>query len=211
MDDELMMQILSMGSDEEAIAELLRQADRQDAIGDATRGNEYLMDAGRMKVANPWGAVSDMFVRGNAEKKAKELRGQTPNMRATMNERLADFVKSSQGKGLGGVDLHAPVSDAAIAGSKPMPMPQAPQVPPPPAPPAPAPAPAPQAAPPPPNPALQAPPGPQGPFAQGPGPSGAKNPGALNAQLMAQLGMGGQGDDVDQILAMLKQQGGGMM
>jgi hypothetical protein len=72
MDEELAA-LLSMGSDEEAIAELLRQKERQEALIDETRGREYGTQAGRVYVANPWQAVSDVFTRGKAEHKAKGL------------------------------------------------------------------------------------------------------------------------------------------
>jgi hypothetical protein len=197
MDDDLMLQILSMGSDEDAIAELLRQAERQEGIADETRGRDYLMDAGRMKVANPWGAVSDMFVRGNAEKKAEAARGQVPNARATMNEKLRDFVNSSQNKGIGGIDMdeQAP-TQAAIAGPRPMPMPQAPQVPPP-APAGPVGPPGPQAAP---GGAPAAPAAPAGPPPMGAPPAGRPGPFLANAPQPE--------PSTDEILAMLRSQGG---
>ena len=55
--------ILSMGTTEDEVAELLRKVQRQEDIGDQTRGRDYLMDAGAMKVANPYQAVADMFIR----------------------------------------------------------------------------------------------------------------------------------------------------
>jgi hypothetical protein len=191
MDPELMQAILSLGSDEEAIAELLRQAERQEGIADETRGRDYLMDAGRMKVANPWGAVSDMFVRGNAEKRAKEARGQVPNRRAQIDEKMSDFVNSAMNRGIGGIDMNnQEASQAAIAGSRPMPMPQAPQVPPP----------APQAAPTP-TPAPAAPPAPMpgAPPAPTP-PAGRPGPFLENAQ-----------PSIDELLAQLREQGGGAL
>ena len=199
MDDELMMQILSLGNDEEAIADLLRQADRQEGLADATRGRDYLMDAGRMKVANPWGAISDVFVRGNAEKRAKELRGQAPNMRATINERMRDFINSSQGKGLGGVDFDDQPTQRDIAGMAPgagdlmnVKVPPAPQVPPMPAP----------AAPRPPVPAA----GPTGAPAAPVPPAG--RPGPFIANLPGQPQPGDEPDG-EAILALLRQQNQG--
>jgi hypothetical protein len=195
MDPELMQAILSLGSDEEAIAELLRTAERQEGIADETRGRDYLMNAGRMKVANPWGAVSDMFVRGNAEKRAKEARGQVPNRRAQIDEKMRDFVNSSMNRGIGGIDMNnQEASQSAIAGPSPMPMPQAPQVPPP----ATAPA-APVAPPGPPSPAPAAPPAPV-PGAPPAPPAGRPGPFLANAQ-----------PSIDELLAQLREQGGGAL
>lgn len=98
MDEQLVEAILALGSDEEAIAELLRQADRQEQIGDDTRGNDYLMSAGRVNVANPWQAVSDVFIRGRSEKKAKKLRGEADLARVRANTKMGNWFDSALGR-----------------------------------------------------------------------------------------------------------------
>lgn len=108
MDDKLIEAIMALGSDEEAIAELLRQADRQESIADDTRGKDYLTSAGRVNVANPWGAISDMFVRGQSEKRAKKLRGEADVARRASDSKMRDWFNSALGIGPGGPPLAAP-------------------------------------------------------------------------------------------------------
>lgn len=130
MDEQLLEQILSLGSDEDAIAELLRQADRHEQIGDDTRGKDYLIGAGRINVANPWGAVSDMFVRGQSDKRAKALRDEAATARRKMDEKVGGFMNSAMGYGPGGAPLpspmgtHVPVTPPSPASITPPAMPQ---------------------------------------------------------------------------------------
>lgn len=208
MTNEELEAFLSMGADEEAIADLLRQADRQEGIADQTRGKDYLMNAGRVNVANPWGAISDMFVRGNAEKKAEKARGDAANQRAQMDQTsVRDYFRAAEGQGLGGVDLRA---DPKIP-QRPLNIPQMPQVQAPPAgpmgppqggaPAAPVPPPGPQAPPGPPPPPK--PPGPprtaSGAFQTHPGwddvpglPGGGDEDAEANAEIVAMLLRGQQ-------------------
>lgn len=226
MDEDLMQQILAMGSDEEAIADLLREAERQEKRSDSTRGNSYLMDAGHGNVvANPYQAVADMFIRGNAEKKAQEARDQVPNMRAVGNEKTKAYLDSLLNRGLGGIDLNKAMDPSVKAGG-PLAIPNAPQV----TPPAPEKAPDPFAnvqgggsTPPPPPPGPRVPNAPQGPIPQAapgapglpgggaPGMAGAmfSTPGApygdLGKKLAEALGMSEQDADVQSLLAGLRQ------
>src|SRR5688572_28935247 len=55
-----------------ALDNLISRAKAAQAQIDSTRGKEYLTDAGAYKVANPLGAISDMFVRGNAKKELED-------------------------------------------------------------------------------------------------------------------------------------------
>ncbi len=129
MTNEELESFLKMGADEEEILELLRQAERQEGLADDTRGKDYLINAGRVNVANPWGAVSDMFVRGNAEKKAEKARGEAANARAQMDQTsVRDFHRAASGQGLGGVELNA----RPEIPERPLQIPNAPQVPQPP-------------------------------------------------------------------------------
>lgn len=157
MDEKLIESILALGSDEEAIAELLRQADRQESIGDDTRGNDYLTAAGRVNVANPLGAVSDMFVRGQSEKRAKKLRGEADVARRGSDSKMRDWFNSAMGFGAGGPPLASPGGPAPAVTPPPggVPITPVPPIAPPGAPQAPRPA-APAA----PTPAPMAPPGP---------------------------------------------------
>src|SRR5688572_23381177 len=136
MDMKELENLISMGSSEEEVLELLRQASEQDALAESTRGNDYLMNAGRMKVANPLGAISDMFVRGNAEKKAKEAREEAAKGRRVMDQQTMSAVANQMGGRQGVLPLDAPTGAPQVKPPAQFPMPQAPQVPPPPAAPA---------------------------------------------------------------------------
>jgi hypothetical protein len=61
-------EILRAQGDPVAMQNLIARAKAAQSRFDSASGNSYLMDAGRMKVANPFGAISDMFVRGNAKR-----------------------------------------------------------------------------------------------------------------------------------------------
>jgi hypothetical protein len=180
--EEEIQAFLSMGTTEDEISELLRQAERQEGIGDATRGKDYTLSGGNGYIANnSLAPIADIFVRGNAEKKAKEAQGQAANKRATLDERTRDYMRAASGLGLGGVDLRSSPTQSQIAGSKPLNIKPAPPVPPPPAAPAPPKPAAPRVLGPQdlglPTPAKPAP-APQGPQAQGaPGiPGGMQSP-----------------------------------
>lgn len=146
------MAFLSMGGSEDEVTEILRQQKRQEDRADATRGKSYLTDTGRGTggVPNIAGAISDIFVRGNAEKKQKELGADAAMARQKGNETVRDYLNAAMGKGLGGVDLNKTASQAEIGfpSGDGMNMPKvAPLGGPPPAPPAPAAGPPPAAAP----------------------------------------------------------------
>lgn len=155
IDEQLVEAILSLGGDEEAIAELLRQASRQEQIGDDTRGNDYLMSAGRVNVANPWQAVSDVFIRGQSEKKAKKLRGEADTARERANQKMKDWFYGALGKDPVLEALRAQSPDVQVKPPGSVPITPVPPIPPP----APGPTPQPSVAAPAPAPA--APPMPQ--------------------------------------------------
>ena len=121
--------ILQMGASEDEVSELLRQQKRHEARADATRGRDYRGDGPGYRVANPLGAISDMFVRGNEEKAAMKAGSDAMNKQFnTAQTTMKDLANTLTGKGLGGVDLRADPTQSQIAGSKPMPMPPAPQL-----------------------------------------------------------------------------------
>lgn len=61
-------EIEAASGDPEQMQALLARAKYAEQRLQQATGKDYLMDAGRLKVANPWGAISDIFVRGNAMK-----------------------------------------------------------------------------------------------------------------------------------------------
>jgi hypothetical protein len=100
MTQEEMELILSSGSLEEEIAELLRKQANAEAEGDATRGREYGTQAGRVYVANPYQAVADMFIRGKAEKKAKTAEDEAKAKRAERDAAVRVFMEGAMGRNL---------------------------------------------------------------------------------------------------------------
>lgn len=85
-------EIAAAEGDPVAMQDLLARAKNAQAQIDATRGKSYLTDAGRVVVANPWGAVSDIFVRGNAAKErdaATKSAGELERSRRTASADLA--------------------------------------------------------------------------------------------------------------------------
>lgn len=97
-------EIQAAAGDPVATAQLIgRSKAAQDRI-DATRDKSYLTDAGRMKVANPWGAISDMFVRGKAGKERdaadKEARELGEKQRAAAASISAREIQHERAEGL---------------------------------------------------------------------------------------------------------------
>lgn len=71
MTPEELQEILSTGSLEEQIAELLRRQEEAEARGEATLDDPTGQMVGDVYVANVPGMISNMFVRGRAKKEAK--------------------------------------------------------------------------------------------------------------------------------------------
>lgn len=105
MTNEELEMILSMGSDEEALAEILRQQGRQEDRIDSTRNRAPGIQAGNAYVANIAQPIADMFIRGRAGKKAKELGSRADEMRSMRDRKMADFFRGLQGQQPGGPPL----------------------------------------------------------------------------------------------------------
>jgi hypothetical protein len=75
-DDDLAMptpeEIEAAQGDPVQMSNLLAKAQAAQSVIDSTRGKDYLTKSGNYVVANPWGAVSDIFVRGQAAKERDE-------------------------------------------------------------------------------------------------------------------------------------------
>jgi len=90
--------ILSLGTIDEEIAELLRQKLEAEDEGKATRGRESGHMAGRVYVANPGQAIADMFIRGKAEKKAKAAEDAAKARRGDRDRITGDYIEGLLGK-----------------------------------------------------------------------------------------------------------------
>lgn len=115
---------LAMGTNEEALIELLRQQRMAEDEIAATRGHDTTVDAGGGNLVPNYGdAIGGMFARGRAEKKKFQAEGDAANNRAARDQDIRAWFK---GTAYNAGD--APPSQGDIQGSSSMPMPSMPQV-----------------------------------------------------------------------------------
>ena len=100
MTPEELEQILSMGSIDEEIADLLRQAAQAEEAGAATLDRPSGRMVGRAYVADVPGAISGIFQRGQADKKQKAAEAGVAERRSKRDDITKTFVEGMLGKNL---------------------------------------------------------------------------------------------------------------